>query len=263
MKRGLGKGLADLLQQPEGELVYLDISLIKPNPFQPRREFKNLEQLAQSIRENGLLQPVLVRKSNGDYYLVAGERRWRAALKAGLKRIPAIIKDVSDKEAAALALIENTLREDLSPVEIAEDLNKLRRNFGLSHEELAKMTGMDRSSVTNLLRLLKLPEKIKEALHRGEISMGQARALLSVEDPKKQMELFERIRRRNMTVREVEELVRREKKERERRLSHIEEEISRALGTKVVIGRRVLKIYFRDREELERILLTLKGGENG
>ncbi len=263
MKRGLGKGLADLLNQPEGELVYLDVSLIKPNPFQPRREFKNLEPLAQSIKENGMLQPVIVRRKDGEYFLVAGERRWRAAVKAGLKRIPAIVKEVSDREAAALALVENTLREDLSPLEIAEDLEKLRQGFHLSHEELARITGMDRSSVTNLLRLLKLPGKIKEALHRGEISMGQARALLSVQDPGKQMELFERIRKRNMTVRDVEEMVRREKARGERKLSHIEEEISRALGTRVIIGRKVLKIYFRDKEELERILLTLRGGKNG
>ncbi len=263
MKRGLGKGLMDLLEAPEGEFIYLDVSLIKPNPFQPRREFKNIEELAESIKKNGVLQPVLVRKVDGDYYLVAGERRWRAALKAGLDRIPAIVKEVSDEQAAALALIENTLREDLSPLEIAEDLEKLRKKFNLSHEELARICGMDRSSVTNFLRLLRLPEKIKEALHKGEINMGQARALLSVEDPQRQMELFERIKRRNMTVREVEDLVRRERKRKERIFSQIEEEISRLLGTKVAIGRRVLKIYFRDQDELERILLALQGGKNG
>ncbi len=263
MKRGLGKGLMDLLEAPEGEFIYLDVSMIKPNPFQPRREFKNIDELAESIKKNGVLQPVLVRKVDGEYYLVAGERRWRAALKAGLERIPAIVKEVSDEQAAALALIENTLREDLSPLEIAEDLEKLRAKFNLSHEELARICGMDRSSVTNFLRLLRLPERIKDALHRGEISMGQARALLSVDDPEKQMELFERIKRRNLTVREVEDLVRREKKKKERAFSQIEEEISRALGTKVIIGRRVLKIYFKDQDELERILLALQGGKNG
>ena len=260
MKRGLGKGLLDLLEEKEGELLYIDISMIKPNPFQTRRDFTGIEELAESIKQSGVLQPVLVRRDPEGFTLIAGERRWRAAIKAGLKRIPAIIKDIDDRESAVITLVENVMRDDLSPLELAEDLEKLRREFNLTHEELAKISGMDRSTVTNLLRLLKLPEKIKEALHKGEINTGQARALLSIDDPKKMMEIFEKIKKRNLSVREVEEVARKEKGKKTPEQKVFEETLSRHLGTKVVVGHKYLKIYFRDREELARLIDLLRGG---
>jgi len=262
MKRGLGKGLLDLLEEKEGELFYVDVSQIKPNPFQTRRDFTGIDELAESIKQSGVLQPILLRKNeDGTFTLIAGERRWRAALKAGLKRIPAIIKDIDERESAVITLVENVMRDDLSPLELAEDLEKLRTEFSLTHEELAGITGMDRSSITNLLRLLKLPEKIKEALHRGEINAGQARALLSIKDPKRMMDVFEKIKRRNLSVREVEETVKKIKGEKPSEQKVVEEALARFLGTKVVLGKKYLKIYFKDKDELERIIQRLRGGE--
>ncbi len=259
MKRGLGKGLLDLLEEGGGELIYVDVSMIRPNPFQVRRDFSGIDELADSIKETGVLQPILLKRDEAGYMLIAGERRWRAALKAGLRRIPAIVKELNEREAAVITLIENVMRDDLSPIELAEDLEKLRKNYSLSHEELAKISGMDRSSVTNLLRLLNLPKKIKDALHKGEINYGQARALLSIEDPIRMMKVFENLRKANITVRETEDLVRKEKGGKSTEIRVLEEDLSRILGAKVMVGKKVLKIYFKDRKNLERLIEILRG----
>ena len=263
MKRGLGKGLLDLLEEKEGELLYIDVSRIKPNPFQTRKDFSGIEELAESIKQSGVLQPILLKKNeDGTFTLIAGERRWRAAVKAGMKRIPAIIKNINERESAVITLVENVMREDLSPLELAEDLEKLRVEYNLTHEEIARITGLERSTVTNLLRLLRLPERIKESLHRREINAGQARALLAIKDPKRMMEVFEKIRKRNISVREVEEVARTEKGTKSIEQRVLENTLARYLGTKVVVGKKYLKIYFKSKEELNRLVRILRGGEN-
>ncbi len=274
-KKGLGKGLINLLEEElaprEGdEFLYIDIDMIKPNPYQPRKRFdeESLRQLSESLKQNGMLQPVVVMPAEDGYVLLAGERRWRAAAIAGFDKIPAVIKKISEEKAAEIALIENLLREDLTPLEVASSLEALRQRLGLTHEELAERIGLDRSTVTNFLRILKLPDKIKEALHEGRISMGQAKALLSIEDPELQMKAFEHILRSNMTVREVEALVRRLKKERGQRekdpdVRFLEEHLSQALSTKVEVsfrnGKGFIKIHCRSLEDFERIIKRLEG----
>ncbi len=209
MKRqALGKGLDVLLPQipaPAAALIELDLDQIQPNPLQPRLQFEpgKLQELAASIKENGVLQPIVVRSSGGGYEIVVGERRWRAAQQVGLERIPAIVQHVSDEKMLELALVENIQRDDLSPIEEGQAYQLLAEQIALTHEEIAQRVGRSRTAVTNSLRLLRLPSLIQEKVMNEEMSMGHARALipLSRED---QLHLAEQIIARGLSVRETE-----------------------------------------------------------
>jgi ParB family chromosome partitioning protein len=211
-KRGLGRGLGSLLSSAEsardGELRSLSLGSIRPNPWQPRQVFDNeaLEQLADSIRSQGLLQPVVVRAVAEGYELVAGERRWRACGLAELSHIPAVVRQVDDRTTAALALVENLQREDLNALEKAQGIKRLIDDFGLTHQLAGEALGHSRTHISNLLRLLELAPAAQGLVETGQLDMGHARALLPL-DKAQQEELAEKIAARNMSVREVESLV--------------------------------------------------------
>ncbi|HMV83437.1 MAG TPA: ParB/RepB/Spo0J family partition protein [Blastocatellia bacterium] len=207
--RGLSALLADSLSQGD-ELLEVDIDLIEPNPDQPRVHFKEekLNELAQSIRANGLVQPILLRRvASGRYQIVAGERRWRAAQRAGLHKINAVIRSIPDAKLLELALIENIQRQELNPIEEALAYQRLIQTLGLTQDEVAQRVGKDRSSVANYLRLLKLPGQIQQMLEEDLISMGHARALLGLESEEEQLKLAEEIVARKLSVRETEQAV--------------------------------------------------------
>ena len=196
MKPALGKGLSALIPQKKkpspGEILNLGIESIVPNEYQPRRVFNDtaLNDLVSSIREKGVIQPVIVRKSTGSIYeLIAGERRWRAAQTVGLTTIPAIVKDAAPAEALELALIENIQREDLNPLETAEAFQRLIKDFNLTHEDVSKKVGKDRATVTNYLRILKLSLEIKKKIADGSLTIGHAKALLQIENQRLQKEI--------------------------------------------------------------------------
>jgi ParB family chromosome partitioning protein len=213
--RGLAALLGDVAVEPRpqsGAVRHLGLDLLEPNPFQPRRiiEPAALEELTQSIRARGVLQPLLVRPHPADqarYQIIAGERRWRAAAAAGLHEIPAMVRQTTDADAAAIALVENLQRQDLSPIDEAEGYDRLLTQFGLSHEALGEAIGKSRSHISNMLRLLNLPAAVKDALRKGEISAGHARALLAHPDPETAMR---DVIGRQLSVRQTEALVARE-----------------------------------------------------
>jgi ParB family chromosome partitioning protein len=211
-RKALGRGLNALLRTVEtatSGLEQVAIDQIDPSPFQPRRSFPadKLKELAESIRASGIVQPVLLRPANGRYQLIAGERRWRAARLAGLAAIPAVVHDIGDRDALELALTENLLREDLNPLEAAHGYETLQQKHGLSHEEIAARLGLDRSTVTNTLRLLRLPPEVQQMITQGEISSGHARALLGLDSAAAQTRLARLIVRHGFSVRQVERLV--------------------------------------------------------
>ncbi|RLA86339.1 MAG: chromosome partitioning protein ParB [Deltaproteobacteria bacterium] len=271
-RKVLGKGLDALLKgtgMPEGEVFMCDIDRITPSPLQPRRavDEKGLEELASSIREKGLLQPLIVRSRGEGYEIVAGERRWRAALRAGLKKVPVIVREVSDREALEIALVENLQRQDLNPLEEAEAYRVLIEDFGYTQEEVAKRVGKDRSSVANALRLLKLPAEVKEALKEGRITAGHARAILSAGPLEDQLELFRRILKGDLSVREAEGIAKRKRGEQEAVDPDLElllDELREILRAPVRIrgsrGRGRLEIEFHSLEELERIIEIIREG---
>jgi ParB family chromosome partitioning protein len=187
----------------------IPLDAIDPNPDQPRTVFQPgaIEELAQSIKEDGVIQPILLKPAGSRFLLVAGERRWRASRLAGLSQIPAIIRDVSEEKILEIALVENIQREDLNPIEIAAALQRLANEFQLSHEELAQRTGKDRTTITNLLRLLRLPSDVQELVGEKKLSMGHARALLSLPEEDQQRAVAEKTVRQGLSVRQVEQLV--------------------------------------------------------
>jgi ParB family chromosome partitioning protein len=211
-RKALGRGLSALLREVETTAAGLEsvpLDLIDPNPFQPRRAFPEagLKELADSIRQSGVVQPVLLRRADSRYHLVAGERRWRAARMAGLEAIPALVREITDREALELALTENLLREDLNPIEAAHGLEGLQEAYHLTHEEIAERLGVNRSTITNTLRLLRLPLPVQEMLINGEITSGHARALLALESEAAQIQMARRIVKQDLSVRRVEEIV--------------------------------------------------------
>jgi len=259
---GLGRGLEALLPKTGAGVVRLPLASIRPNPRQPRKRFaeESLKELADSIREKGLLQPLLVRPQGDGYELVAGERRYRAALMAGLQEVPAVVKDLTDREALELALVENLQREDLSPVEEARGYQALLE-MGLTQEEVARRVGKARSTVANALRLLQLPPEALEALERGEITAGHARALLMLE-PEDRLWGLKEILEKGLSVRQAEAL--RERlamtPKRPAEPSPLSLELSRHLGLPVrVVGGKKGKvvIQYRSLEELEVLLRRL------
>lgn len=277
-RSGLGKGLDALIPGGEGPSVEAGISqipvdLISPNPHQPRARLDALEldELAASIREHGILQPLIVtRTGDGGYTLIAGERRLEAARKAGLRTVPAILRQVGDQQMLELALIENVQRSDLNPLEEAEAYHHLHADFGLSHEQIAERVGKSRVAVSNTLRLLNLPQSVKKALLEGKISEGHARALLSLPTPDAQQAALAAILARELNVRQTEELVRKLAGNRpvarpgspaQPEVSALEERLRSALGTRVALrhGRRggTLTVYYYSQEELDTLLERL------
>ena len=275
MKRSvLGKGLDALIPAEKvGQgYVILGIDEIRPNTYQPRKDFDEeaINELASSIQEKGIIQPIVVRKNMNAYEIIAGERRWRAAQRVGLTKIPVIIKDVSDREVLELALVENLQREDLNPIEEATAYGQLIEDFGLTHEEISKKIGKERSAITNQLRLLKLPEEVREALIKGEITAGHARALLGLESPNKMKEVLEAIRKEKLSVRKTEKLVQKLLADKQTAIKshdidpyikHLTEELKKALGTQVKIidkgGEGRIEIEYYSKDELERLIEIL------
>jgi ParB family chromosome partitioning protein len=277
-RQALGKGLGALIpEQPspelEGKKVFsiCGIEEIKPNPFQPRKAFADaqLRELAESIQEKGILQPLIVRRKGNGYELIAGERRWRAAQKAGLKEVPIIIKEVSESELLEFSLIENIQRENLNPVEEGEAYKRLMDQFHLTQEEISKQVGKDRTTITNAVRLLKLPQDIRQSLIDGSISMGHARAFLSLDGPEKQRLALKKVLAGAFSVRQTENLVKRLSRRSSSSFSKkmqewdpLLEELQRTLGTKVRIiarGKRgKIEIEFYSRDELDRIIDLLR-----
>lgn len=211
-RKALGRGLSALftqINQIESELIDLSLDLIDPTPTQPRQIFNesSLEELAQSIKHNGVIQPIIVRRNGDRYQIVAGERRWRAAQKAGLHKIPCVIKDIPEAGILELSLIENIQREELNPIEEANAYKRLIEKLNMTQDELAARIGKDRTSIANLIRLLRLPEEIQSMLEDGKLSMGHARALLPIEETDVQRKLAKDIITRSLSVRETERLV--------------------------------------------------------
>jgi len=267
-RRALGRGLSALI--PGGEergLAEVPLERIAPNAFQPRKRFddQKLRDLAQSIKAHGVLSPVILREGREGYELVAGERRLRAAKLAGLKAIPAVVREVSDAGMLELALVENVQREDLNPLEEAEVYRRLLEEFHLTQEELADRIGKDRSSITNALRLLNLPKKIQEDLVAGVLTEGHARAILGVKGEAAQLKVRDRIVKGRLSVRAAEGLVKkvrpkpvgRAKASADPDLQALEEAFRHALGTKVRILKKgkggVVEIDYYSSEDLERI----------
>lgn len=276
-RRALGLGLDSLLPVSAPKSGYGDKSVfscpierIVPQKGQPRQHFapQALEDLAASIGEHGLLEPLVVRKIGDDKFeLVAGERRWRASQKAGLKEVLVVVKDVSPAKAFELALVENVQREDLNAVELAEALDRLVKEHGYTQEALAKRIGKDRTTVANSLRLLKLPARVRQKVAGGELSEGHARALLGETDPKRLEALADRVMRDGLSVRATEALVRKQKSEaakpageggKSASVRDLETRLARALGTRVEIRERgkggELVVPYADLDALDRLL---------
>ncbi len=281
-KETLSRGLQSLLGGVIGveadiqqeTIMKLNPSDIQPNNLQPRDVFDEEEMsgLIESIKRHGILQPVIVRPLPHGYMLIAGERRWRAAKTIGLKEIPAIVRQTDDLNTLEIALIENIQREDLNPIEKAKGFQELINKFKITQEQVAKVMGKNRSSVTNYIRLLELPQKIQDSVSRGTISMGHARAILSMQGEKMRLWLFERVLKEGLSVRNVEEIAASGKKQpipkkqtgaltSTPHIKDLEDQFRRFFGTKVCIrekkGKGKITISFHNNEEFHRIANTL------
>jgi len=288
----LGKGLEALITKktPEsiiqseisnlginssGEVAYVKIMSIQENRFQPRQSYdeSKLAELKTSIKEKGVLQPILVRKHEKGYEVIAGERRLRAARSLGMDQVPVIVKNVTDTEALVLALVENIQREELNAIEEAQGFKRLMEEFQFTQESVAQAVGKDRTTVTNLLRLLRLPQEIQKQVADGQLSVGHARALLSLEDVSTQKKMAQVIIKKGLSVRQVEEMVKKARENRHsskagtakpknRDIEILEEELRKILGTKVVIedkkGKGKLVIEYYTLDDLDRILEVLR-----
>lgn len=277
-KKALGKGLGAFIPDEFGILkderfAELEVEDVRPNPFQPRSKFddQTIDELAQSIKESGIVQPIIVVPEEDHYMIIVGERRWRAAQKAGLRKVPVLIRNIPKDKQLEISLIENIHREELNALEIAQAYQRLIDDHGYAQHELADKVGKDRSSVTNYLRLLKLPQEIQDRLIEGDISMGHARALLALEDTATQLFCCKQITERGLSVRNTESLVNRLKKRAPRTqrslsdpdLHALQEEMLKLLGTKVLVtgsrNKGVLKIFYFSLDDLNRIYDRIKG----
>lgn len=282
-KSGLGRGLDALIpggedEIPAGGVRQVDVDVISPNPRQPRSQFdpEELAELADSIRQHGVIQPLILTPAEtaGAYTLIAGERRLLAARQAGLRRVPAIIRNVDEQQRLEMALIENVQRADLTPLEAAEAYRQLADDFNLSHERIAERVGKSRAAVTNTLRLLKLPANVRAALSEGKISEGHARVLLSLPTPQAQTAALQAILERGLNVRQTEELVKRYTGEKTPaqvkpapapEVVALEERLRTSLGTRVTLNRRqnrqggTLVIHFYSDEELNSLVEQILG----
>lgn len=280
-KKVLGRGLGALIGEASVErsaapsatrekFFYCPVEEINPNPTQPRKFFEEtaLTELSDSIKEKGVIEPLIVRRAAGGYELIAGERRWRASRMAGLKEVPVVVVEASDEESLELAIIENIQRRDLNAIEEADSYRSLM-GFGLSQDEVAKKVGKDRATVANYIRLLKLPHEVREEIVKGSISMGHARALLSIEGHSQQAELCRQIITKGLSVREAEALASGQKKEKAVKprasdsvKSPIEDELRTIFGTKVALkerkGKGSIEISYYSPDERERLLELLR-----
>ena len=254
-------------------ILYIDINDIKPNSNQPRKVFDEdkLEDLAASIKEHGLIQPVVLRNVKNGYEIVAGERRWRAARKVGIKEIPCIVKELTDEENMLLAIIENMQREDLNPIEEAEGINQMIDTYGLTQEQVSKSVGKSRPYITNCLRLLKLPESVRNYVAEGVLSAGHARAIVSAGNEEKQIMLAKKTVEEGLSVRQIEKLAQEKKttvkaksriKQKSADVKRVEEDLKDVFGTKVVLNQKgkkgKIEIEYYSKEELERLIELLK-----
>ncbi len=294
--RGLGRGLdalfadqapviqPDRMDREEEEglpakgrdaVIYIDINEIKPNENQPRKNFdeEKIGELADSIKEHGIIQPLVVRKKKRGYEIVAGERRWRAARKAELREVPCLIREFTDEENMLIAIIENMQREDLNPIEEAEGLNQMIKIYGLTQEEVSRSVSKSRPYITNALRLLKLPVEIQQLVTEGKLTTGHARALIPIQDKALQARLCKRIIEEGLSVRKVEELVsgagkakrKPAKKTKSADTLHVEQELKSLFGTKVSIHQKgkkgSIELEYYSTEELNRLIELLKSVE--
>lgn len=251
-------------------IVYLDINDIKPNLNQPRKQFneEKIDELAESIEQYGVIQPIIIRKADNGYEIIAGERRWRAARKANLKQVPCILKELTEEENMVVAIIENMQREDLNPIEEAEALQQMIDRFGLSQEQVSKTVGKSRPYITNALRLLKLPFEVRNYVLEGKLTNGHARAIAGVPDETVQVAIADKAVEEDLSVREVEQLVKNYGETKEKKVSKkekknadvlkVEEELKEILGTKVNIKHKGTKgkieIEYYNGEDLERLI---------
>jgi len=271
-RKALGKGIEAIISNKSSSelgsnFVEINIEDIYPNPFQPRKKFniEKIKDLANSIKEAGMIQPIIVYKKDGKFYLIVGERRWRAVQYLKWKKIPAIIKDISADDIMIGSLVENIQREDLNAIEVSEGIDLLMKKSGLNQEDVSKKLGMKRSTLTNLLRLLKLPEAIKQGVVSNEITQGHARAILSLNSNDDMLEAFSNVLRKKLSVRQTESFVKKfylkDTKKTVRfdpDLQKIEDKLVKIFSTKVKLkysnkGEGRIEIYFTKLEEFERI----------
>ena len=280
-KMALGKGLGALIPDMEtledlpGDYFFCDIDLIRPNRYQPRQGFaeEELAELRDSIREQGILQPLLVRKDENGYELIAGERRLRAAKLAGLSQVPVVIKKISDSQLLEMSIVENIQRENFNPIEEADAYHRLIAEFNLTQDQAANRVGKSRSAVANFLRLRQLPDPIKDSIRKGSLSMGHARALLGIAAADQQLTTWRAVVAKSLSVRQTEALIRRLKSEKRRPkvtagtsedhyFSDLAQDLSRHFGTKVVIrksGQRgKVEIEFYSNDDLDRLIGLLR-----
>lgn len=274
-RQALGKGLRSLIPQSDtlnrNLVSQIEVDKITANPFQPRKHFdqEKLEELAESIKNHGVLEPIIVRRAGGEYQIVIGERRWRACQLAGLATVPAVVKELSDREMTEMALIENLQREDLNAIEEAEGYQILIDEFSLTQEEVARSVGRKRSSVANALRLLSLEPQIKQMVAEGRLSRGHAKVLLSVNPGKQRMSLAQKVVEEDLSVRQLEKLIQQKPKPgkdkacRDPEVRMVQDELQRLLGTKVRLtykrGKGKIEIEYYSDDELERIIELLRG----
>ena len=290
-RKALGRGISALIPartspppaapppgtpEPTDSITNLGIESIDPNPMQPRSVFHQdrLEELAQSIRTNGIIQPLVARRRGERFQLVAGERRWRAAKQAGLSEVPVVVREFADDKLLEVTLIENIQREDLNAIEVAHALERLHKDLGLTHEEIARRTGKDRTTVTNMLRLLRLPGDVQALIAEHRLSMGHARAILGLPTPELQRQAAEKVTAQGLSVRQAERLVTRMTETREpKSADEVEQdpnvkaavqELERALGTRVRIVEKTdkrgrIEIEYYSQEELQRLYQLIVG----
>ncbi|MFA6217478.1 MAG: ParB/RepB/Spo0J family partition protein [Candidatus Omnitrophota bacterium] len=278
-RKALGKGINALIPQKESiheeKIIFLAIDQIKPNPYQPREDFEpqSLEELTQSIKEKGVIQPILVRQRGEQYELIAGERRFRAASALNLKEIPVIVKNVDDRDSLELSLIENIQRQNLNPVEEARAYHYLIEKYQLTQDEVSDVLGKSRATVANILRLLKLPIEIQDEIKKGRISFAHGRALLEVADVNRQRRLVQDIIAKSLSVRELESMIKTNRPRKAKILPTaqasepyvvaLEERLQQFLATKIRITRKKKRghilIEFYSQEDLERIIHTIQG----
>jgi len=281
-KDSLGKGLGamfpDLLDDlnDKPRFMICGIEELSPNRFQARKEFggKEHKELVSSIKKNGIIQPIVVRKSDAGYEIIVGERRWRAAQEAGLRDVPVVIREAEDREMAEISIIENLQREELNPIEEAEAYQTLINNFSLSQEEISSRVGKDRSTIANSVRLLKLPSEVKDALIKKTISAGHARALLSLSTTEEQAQILGAIRKKGLSVRETERIIKnmmnfppeKKKLQKDKYIIDLEKELSSRLMTAIKIRQSkkvgTIEIKFSSLEELSRLVNFIMKAED-
>jgi ParB family chromosome partitioning protein len=276
----LGRGLSALIPDAavpaiDERSLDVDSDLLRPNQFQPRTTMDEakIEELARSIRANGMIQPIVVRKTDAGYEIVAGERRWRASQRAGLLKVPVVVRDIPDERLLAVALIENIQREDLNPIEEAHAYRRLAEDYQLTQEQIADAVGKDRSSIANYVRLLKLPQEVRAHVGSGALTMGHARALLGLPDDSSQLRVARDVVAKSLSVRETEALVKKASEpvrikpvlDKDVHTRAAEERLRFALGTRVRIDRKrkggTIEIDFGTEEELQRIFEMLTDGK--